>query len=324
MSSRRKIVVPPGYGTLERLTAIFPIDERDVREGRVFIGRMRARSLGEMLRDGCIVHVEEAQEAPVDVAAVIFEDDGMLVVDKPASLVTIAELKGNERSLQNALAKVRAMKAATLHATSRLDLGVSGLVTFTKTDRLREKLTKLRAQGRYGRAYLAIAHGALDAAQGRWDFPIGRAADGKHRAVDGRDATPAESAFDRIAVTPSGRHTLVLLRPKTGRTHQLRVHAAHAGHPLVGDRAYGSGKVITAPDGSVLRLDRIALHCHRLVLGAPIERAFVSPFPEELAALWTQLGGARSDVDSATDAATALLPFHPRSADAADARPRDT
>jgi 23S rRNA pseudouridine1911/1915/1917 synthase len=308
LTTRRKIVVPPGFGTLERLTEIFPIDARDVREGRVFIGRMRARSLGELLREGSIIQVEPPQEALSEIIDVIFEDDGMLVVDKPASFVTIAELKGNERSLQNALARERGIKSVKLHATSRLDLGVSGLVTFAKTERSRDALAKLRSDGRYGRGYFAIAHGALSLDHGTWEFPIGRAPDGKHRMVDGRDASPASSTFDRIATTPSSLHSLLLLRPATGRTHQLRVHAAHAGHGLVGDRAYGSVRALTTPDGSVLTFDRIALHCHRVVLGAPLHHELVSPFPPALVALWLALGGATSDIETGTHAAQTLLP----------------
>jgi 23S rRNA-/tRNA-specific pseudouridylate synthase len=302
-------VVPAGITTLGALRAIFPIADADLAEGRVFVGRTRAASAATPLAEGAIVIVEAPLATPDSQPACLFEDAHLLVLEKPADWVTIAERRGQGRALLAWAAEERA--GAELHATSRLDLGVGGVVTVAKSPAAREALTRLRDEGRYGRAYVAIAEGELATPQGVWNAPIGRAADPRHRAVGGRDATEACSRFLRIARAPGGRATLVVFFPETGRTHQLRVHAAHAGHALLGDRVYGRGKPILAANGAVLTLDRIALHCHRVTLGAPVSRAFVSAIPEALAALWVGLGGATPDLEAARDAATNTLPDPP-------------
>ncbi len=314
MSGRRRVVVPQGVPNLEALCTIFPIDSSELREGRVFIGRVRARSLTDAISYGCIVHVESARHAtpatPATPAAIAVhhEDDQLLVVEKPPGLVTIAELSGTARSLLDVLAAERGLLARELHPSSRLDLGVSGLIIFAKTDLARRELMELRGADLYGRGYLAIAVGTPPDAMGTWEFPIGRGADGKLREVNGRGAVAAKSFFNVVAATKSRSHSLLLLRPVTGRTHQLRVHASHAGHALVGDRIYGSRRPLAAANGAIRRWDRVALHCHRLVLGAPIGRVFESPAPEEFQALWTWLGGAIGDMQLASNAATRLLP----------------
>lgn len=308
MSARRRIVVPQGFATLEALRTIFPVGEEDLADGRVFVGRTRATSFAMALAEGSVVLVEAPSAAATEEVRTIFEDADVLVVDKPASFVTIAELRGKGRALLDHLASAREIPADRLHATSRLDLGVSGVVTFAKSARAREGLSALRREGRYGRAYLAVARGTIATREGTWSEAIGRAEDGKHRRVDGRDAAPSTSLFRVIAVTPDARASLLLLRPETGRTHQLRVHAAHAGLPLYGDRAYGPAQPIVAPDGRVLTFERVALHCVRVTFGAPLARAFESPPPPALSSLWAELGGASAAWETALDDARALLP----------------
>jgi 23S rRNA pseudouridine1911/1915/1917 synthase len=306
---RRKILVPAGVASLEALRDVFPITEADLGEGRVFVGRTRATTLATPLAEGAIVVVEAPSGTPVSLPAVLHEDAHLLVLEKPADWVTIAERKGQGRALLAWAAEGR--KPVDLHATSRLDLGVSGVVTVAKGEAARDALARVREEGRYGRAYVAIAEGALDAREGVWNATIGRAVDPRHRAAGGRDATEARSRFVCIAEAPSGRASLLVLFPETGRTHQLRVHAAHAGHPLLGDRVYGHGKPVVTANGAVLALERIALHCHRVTLGAPFAQAFVSAIPDTLAALWEGLGGATRDLEAARDAATNTLPEPP-------------
>lgn len=308
MSARRRIVVPPGFATIGALRDLFPVSEADLADGRVFVGRTRAASLETPIAEGSVLLVEAPAAAAQGEVLVLFEDADLLVVDKPASFVTVAELRGKGRALLDHLAAARRVPAEALHATSRLDLGVSGVVTFAKSARAREALATLRREHRYGRAYLAIARGAPSPHEGTWREAIGRAEDGKHRRVEGRDAAPSESHFRVVARTASGEASLVLLRPETGRTHQLRVHAAHAGVPLFGDRAYGPAKPIVAASGAVLAFERIALHCARVCFGAPVTRAFESPVPAELSSLWAALGGASADWETALDAARTLLP----------------
>jgi 23S rRNA pseudouridine1911/1915/1917 synthase len=284
------------------------MSDEDLADGRVFVGRSRATSFEAALIEGSVVLVEASAAAAHEEVRVLFEDRDLLVVDKPASWVTIAELRGKRRALLDHLATARSLPPQALHATSRLDLGVSGVVTFAKSARAREALATLRREQRYGRAYLAVARGALATPGGTWSEAIGRAEDGKHRRVDGKEAAPSTSHFHVMGTTASGGASLLLLRPETGRTHQLRVHAAHAGVPLFGDRAYGPAKPSVAPSGAVIAFERVALHCVRVCFEAPVRRAFESPVPPALSSLWAELGGASSDWENALDAARTLLP----------------
>ncbi len=284
------------------------MSDEDLADGRIFIGRGRATTFEAAVPEGSVVLVEAPAAKATEEAQVIFEDRDLLVVNKPASWVTIAELRGKGRALLDHLAATRSLAPHALHATSRLDLGVSGVVTFAKSARARESLATLRRENRYGRAYLALARGVLPSKAGTWVEAIGRGDDGKHRQVDGKDAARSESRFDVMATSADAVFSLLLLRPMTGRTHQLRVHAAHAGAPLLGDRTYGPAKPIVARDGNVIPFERIALHCARVCFGAPVARAFESPVPSELSSLWVELGGASADWETALDAARTLLP----------------
>ena len=146
-------------------------------------------------------------------------------------------------------------------------------------------------------------------------MPIGRAADPRHRLVNGPGAAPARSHF--AVLGRAGERALLALAPVTGRTHQLRVHAAHAGAPLLGDRVYGAPSAsanrgaqrppgsLVLPSGKVLPLGRIALHAARVTVprrdGTPW--VVTSEAPEELLACWCLLGGERFAWDTAVSCA---------------------
>jgi 23S rRNA-/tRNA-specific pseudouridylate synthase len=184
-----------------------------------------------------------------------------------------------------------------LHPTSRLDIAVSGVVTFATTKRGRESLARLRVEGLYERRYVAIGHGRVSELSGKWTNRIGRARDPKLRTVDGRDATDAETRFAVVSVVNG--FALLALAPVTGRTHQLRVHAAHAALPLLGDRSYGGPARETMSDGRVLRFDRIALHAARVVLTGDKPLILSAQVPDRLRAWWDALGGDPSAWDQA-------------------------
>src|SRR4029077_9279782 len=102
----------------------------------------------------------------------------------------------------------------------------SGVVVFARTRKAAERLAEARKEGTYLRRYVAIAGRAPEPAKGAWEGPVGRANDPRKRVVGGRDAVQARSLYEVVA-RAEGR-ALLALQPETGRTHQLRVHAAHA------------------------------------------------------------------------------------------------
>jgi len=298
--SRREIrwVVRPGEGgTLGDVVLRAGGDADAVRDGRVFVGRRRATSASEPVQPGDELRITLDAAAPGE-AVVLAEEDGILAVDKPAGMPTIPDLGGSSHALVARVAAARGLTADGLHPTSRLDRDVSGVVVFATSASARERLASARARGEYARLYVAVAARAPSPPAGVWTVAIGRAADPRHRAAGGRDAVPAESRY-AVRATAGGR-ALLALEPVTGRTHQLRVHAAHGGAPLLGDRVYGGAGAgrVALDSGRVLALPRVALHARRVV----VPRAdgslltVVAPIPAELAELWAALGGDPDDL----------------------------
>jgi 23S rRNA-/tRNA-specific pseudouridylate synthase len=275
-------------------------DEAAVLEGRVFVGRRRARSADDGVKPGDELTFTEPGEPLADVV-ILAEEHGLVAADKAADLPTIPDHGGSASSLLSRVAAALGVAPERLHPTSRLDRGVSGVVLFARTEEAATRLRMARERGTYVRRYVALASKAPDPPRGAWAVPIGRGKDPRHRAAFGRDPVDAVSRYAVIAV--AGSAALLALEPVTGRTHQLRVHASHAGAPLLGDRTYGGPTRLTLASGRVLSLDRIALHAARVRVpradGTVLDvRARV---PEELTAWWEALGGARDAWESAVE-----------------------
>jgi RluA family pseudouridine synthase len=239
---------------------------------------------------GQVVTIAEALETPPAIV-VLTDQDGLVAVDKPAGIPTIPDHAGAAHSLVAAVAGTLGCAPQELHPTSRLDRGVSGVVVFARTLEARDRLALARERGTYLRRYVAIAGRSPERPQGTWDAPIGRAQDPRRRAAYGRDATVARSRYEVVA--RAGERALLALEPETGRTHQLRVHAAHARAPLLGDRDYGGERRVTLASGRVIAMRRVALHAARVVVPRPSGEPFevVARVPDELREVWTALGG---------------------------------
>ena len=291
--------------------------ERAVEDGRVFVGRRRATHAGEPVRVGDEVTVASRTSSSGGDVRVLLDRDDIVAVVKVAGIPTIPDHAGTEHSLLAQTARTLGVAPSDLHATSRLDRDVSGVVVFARSKRAAERLARARAEGVYVRRYVALAMASSstlrdDDSKGTWNLPIGRAKDARHRAVNGKDAVDARTRYAVIAraTGPGGAAqsaSLLALAPETGRTHQIRVHSAHAGAPLLGDRTYGGPTQITLATGRVVALARICLHCARVTI--PMARAHVratldAPVPEDLAAVWTALGG---DAASWADAIAATI-----------------
>jgi 23S rRNA-/tRNA-specific pseudouridylate synthase len=223
---------------------------------------------------------------------VLVRDEDLVAVEKPAGMPTIADHAGASQALVAATARALGIDATRIHPTSRLDRDVSGVVVFALTKGARERLARARAEGAYERRYFALAAAPPDPDRGVWNAPIGRAKDPRLRAARGHEAIPAQTLYAACGGACRGI-TLLALSPITGRTHQIRVHAADAGIPLLGDPAYGGMARVTLPSGRVLVPGRIALHAARVAVpGACGERLVaISSVPAALAELWSALGG---------------------------------
>ncbi len=274
-------------------------DERALEDGRVFVGRRRVRRGDEPVKDGEVVEIAPPQQEAAAVR-VIAQVDDLVAVDKPAGMPTIADHDGAAHALVAAIARALGIDAARLHPTSRLDRGVSGVVVFALTKAAAERLARARAAGAYERRYVAIATSAPVPESGTWDAPIGRARDPRLRSVGGRDPIAATTRYAVCGQTP--RAAMLAVAPVTGRTHQIRVHASHAGAPLLGDRDYGGPARVTLPSGRVLEPRRVALHAARVVVPGDRGATLVAraAIPAELEALWSALGGEAAAWELAT------------------------
>lgn len=231
------------------------------------------------------------QAQPLDIT-VIYEDEHLLVVDKPVGLVVHPGAGNPDGTLVNALlhhdpALVQVPRAGIVH---RLDKNTSGLLVVARTLLAHKNLVNALKNRHVGREYLAIVNGALSAG-GRVDAPVGR-----HRVQRTRMAVNAAGrpAATQYRVERRFRaHSLVRLTLESGRTHQIRVHMAHIDHPLVGDLVYGGRPRIPARAAAALIeqlgcFKRQALHATRLRLQHPVNDQAMhwqSPLPADMRAL---------------------------------------
>jgi len=278
--------------TVEAIVRAAGGDARAVAEGRVFVGRRRSTRGDEPVRVGDEVRIAapRAVSAEDDEVRLLHRTRDWLALEKPAGIPTIPDHGGAKGSLLAHAARLAKMDPSAVHPTSRLDREVGGVVVFALTSQARAMAKRARDEARYERRYIAIAAHAPDPEEGTWAFPIGRASDPRRRAVNGKDATHAETAYRTVA--RAGEFALLAIAPRTGRTHQIRVHASHAGAALVGDRVYGTGSRLRLPSGQVHDVGQVALFAAWVVLDGVLDvRVGASPGERKLRDLWTTLGG---------------------------------
>jgi 23S rRNA pseudouridine1911/1915/1917 synthase len=233
------------------------------------------------------------QDAPEDIPLpIVFEDASILVIDKPAGLVVHPGNGNATGTLMNALLHhapelAQVPRAGIVH---RLDKETAGLMVVAKTLTAQTDLVRQLQARTVKRHYLALVHGKVGAG-GTVDAPLGRhpvqrtkMAVLKHGGKEARTHYTAEERFERC--------TLVECRLDTGRTHQIRVHMASIGHPLVGDPVYGKAK---SGDARLDAFPRQALHAWRLALVHPASgeaMQWESPLPADFAQLLESLRAA--------------------------------
>jgi 23S rRNA pseudouridine1911/1915/1917 synthase len=267
------------------------------------IPRARDRVLG-----GERVEVRARLEARTEVAAesapveVVYEDEALRVVNKPPGLVVHPGAGNPARTLQNALlgldpALARVPRAGLVH---RLDKDTSGLMVVARTLEAHTALVAQLAAREIGRRYLAVCIGVLTGGR-TVDEPIGRHRSARTRMAvrsDGREAVTHLRLVRRFRA-----HSLVQAQLETGRTHQIRVHLAHIGHPVVGDPVYGTRRRLSA--GATPQLlaalngfRRQALHAAELELEHPAtgeHLAFSVPPPGDMQQLMAVLAADQEE-----------------------------
>jgi 23S rRNA pseudouridine1911/1915/1917 synthase len=229
------------------------------------------------------------EDIPVNV---VYEDDDLIVVNKPAGLVVHPAAGISHGTLANALAFHFARLSTVAGATRpgivhRLDRGTSGLLVVAKTEPAHEHLANQFRAREVFKSYAALVHGQVEYRQGQIDQPIARDPRNRVRMAVVRGGRPALSIYRVREAFP--RFTLLDVELKTGRTHQIRVHLAWMKHPVAGDEVYGGGRDNTILDATVrravARLDRQFLHAAELGFSHPRSGAqlrFKAELPAEL------------------------------------------
>ncbi|HET9756529.1 MAG TPA: RluA family pseudouridine synthase [Candidatus Limnocylindrales bacterium] len=276
-----------------------------ISAGRLTVDGVPVRA-NALVAPGSEVRLDVPEPVALDLAPapdiplrIVYEDDDLLIVDKPAGLVVHPSHGHHDGdTLVNALlARAGGSEYGGIAGVARpgivhrLDRDTSGLLMVAKHDAAQQSLMAQLKARRIRKTYLALVAGSVGAAVGRIEAPIGR--DPQHRT--------------RMAVVPDGRAsvtgyrvrerfvgwTLLELDLVTGRTHQIRVHLDAIGHPVAGDPVYGTGTSRRGPDG----LERLFLHAWRLELAAPGDGHLIratAPLPGELEAVLNGLRQAEA------------------------------
>ncbi len=291
-STRIELRVPEAAaGTrLDRFLAE-PLGSRARAQTLIDSGRVRVdgspRPKRHLVRSGESISIDDVTESDSAVVAgrqaefgIAYEDEYLLVVDKPAGVV-VHPARGHwvgtlAQALEGrAAGGVEPSRAGIVH---RLDRDTSGLLVVAKNDEVHRALKSMLAGRRLHREYLALVDGHPSARTGTIDAPIGRhPRDRKLMSIDSQEPREARTHFEIERLLPTSALLRVML--ETGRTHQIRVHLAAIGHPVSGDPQYG----VRGRFG----LTRQFLHAARLafphpVTGAPVD--VVSPLPDDLSA----------------------------------------
>jgi len=252
--------------------------------GLVTVDR-RVPKAAEKVAEGDIIVVEvpppeelslEPQRIPI---TIVYQDNDIIVVDKPPGL-TVHPAPGNPNgTLVNALLAIcpdlqgiaGTLRPGIVH---RLDKDTSGLLVVAKNDRAMRALQHQLAERRVHKTYLALVYGVPSPREGQIEAPIGRSPRNRKKMAiveNGREATTRYKVREDF-----GKYALLEVQPITGRTHQIRVHLAAIGHPIVGDAVYGRSSPLVG---------RQFLHASKLSFGMPLGgrlMEFESPLPPDL------------------------------------------
>ncbi len=304
-------IVPSDVGRIrldQYLQRLMPNQSRSqiqslIRKGLVQVNDLEVKT-GYHLRPSDRVAVHTPSQIPEGPhpenipVTILYEDADLAVVDKPAGMVCHLGAGVRSGTLVNALLyrigpleTGDPMRPGIVH---RLDKLTSGVMVVAKNARTHRALAEQFKSRRVTKEYIALVHGRPVPAVGTIDLPIGRDPyDRKRISTRARKKRSAVTHYE--VVKEYGRLSLLRVQIETGRTHQIRVHLAQKGHPVVGDTVYGRIRIASLPEElrkTVGQLDRVFLHAARLGFrhpGTDVELSFTSPLPGELQKMLAQL-----------------------------------
>ena len=267
-----------------------------VKDGFVFVDGLPARKAGQKLEMGSRVEVTIPPPAPTDLVGedipldIIFENDDLLVVNKPAGMVVHPAAGHDTGTLVHAVLGYNPEmegiggeeRPGVVH---RLDKETSGLILLAKNDRAHRWLQDQFRLRKVEKTYLALVDGAPPTPSGRVEAPIGRAPSHRKKMAIMPPGKGREAVSEYMTLESFKEHTLLEFHPHTGRTHQIRLHCMFLGCPIVGDKVYGHRK-------QSIEINRHFLHAAKLKIvlpGGKETRLFEAPLPDELQAILNSL-----------------------------------
>ena len=267
-----------------------------IADGFVDVNGQAAKKAGQTLENGFQVMVRIPPPAPTDLIAedipldILFENDDLIVVNKPAGMVVHPAAGHASGTLVNAILgydpELEGIggeeRPGVVH---RLDKDTSGLILLAKNERAHRWLQDQFRLRKVEKTYLALVDGKPPTPSGRVEAYIGRDPSHRRRMAIVPESRGREAISEYKTVESFKNHTLLKFHPITGRTHQIRLHCAFLGCSIVGDEVYGRKK-------SSIDMERHFLHAYQLRIVLPGEkepRIFEAPLPEELEAVLTSL-----------------------------------
>ena len=260
-----------------------------IADGFVDVNGQAAKKAGQALESGSNVTVRIPPPMPTDLVAediplnIIFENDDLIVVNKPAGMVVHPAVGHASGTLVNAVLgydpDIEGIggeeRPGVVH---RLDKETSGLILLAKNERAHRWLQDQFRLRRVEKTYLALVDGKPPTPSGRVEAPIGRDPSHRKRMAIVPESRGRAAISEYKTLENFKKHTLLEFHPLTGRTHQIRLHCAFLECPIVGDEIYGRKK-------SSIEIDRHFLHAYRLKIVLPgenVSRIFEAPLPEDL------------------------------------------
>lgn len=305
MSETKVIGVPEGLAGsrvdagIAKLLGLSRTAVADLIDDGKVLSAGKALSKSDRLVDGMVVEIElgapknnlEIVAELVDGFKIVYQDEHIIVIDKPAGVASHPSVGWDGPTVPGALLAL-GIQLSTSGAqerqgiVQRLDVGTSGLMTLAKTEIAYSRLKQAFRDRAVHKTYHALVQGHLDPSAGTFDAPIGRHPKSEFKFHVTNDGKPSVTHYETLEVFRAASLVEVIL--ETGRTHQIRVHFSAFRHPLVGDTMYGADPTLAAK----LKIDRQWLHAVKLSFEHPVSGELVefeSEYPEDLAQVLVRL-----------------------------------
>ncbi len=285
------VVLDDSVGIASIVDRLDPGAVHALAEGRVFVDGKRVESAETQVHAGSLVTLYATRSSPSDADdlefSILDRRDDFVIIAKPAYWLSEPDRSGHQVSIREHA--VSYLRERHIHVATRLDFGVSGLVLAVVGDAARKEAARLQNLRQITKDYLALVVGTVSQ-EVRWDRSVGGNLDALTTSyrlgISGltRFSTPEESTVSQLH-----------LNPVTGRHHQIRVHAAKYGHPLLGDRRYGGPVHYVKTEGAVRNIPRPMLHAWRLTIPWKGQAwTTICPVPTDMRRLWAELGGGET------------------------------